>query len=84
MYLEGLRTTIQVIAPDQAGELQKLLAIFDKLKANIQDIVHERSITSVPVGYVMILLTVNLQQKKQLDTIKEELEKRRLTCKVMH
>jgi len=84
MYLEGLRTTIQVIVSDQAGELQKLLSIFDKLKANIQDIVHERSITSVPVGHVMILITVNLQQKKQLDTIKEELEKRGLTCKIMH
>jgi len=84
MYLEGLRTTLQVILPDHAGELQKILAILDKLKANIQDIVHERSITSVPVGHVMVLLTVNLQHKKQLDTIKGELGKRGLTCRVIH
>jgi len=84
MYLEGLRTTLQVVVPDQAGELQKILSIFEKLKANIQDIVHERSITSVPVGHVMILVTINLQQKKQLDTIKEELTNRGLTCKVIH
>jgi len=84
MYLEGLRTTLQVIVPDQAGELQKLLAVFDKHKTNIQDIVHERSITSVPVGHVMIVITVNLQQKKQLEMIKEELESRGLTCKVIH
>ena len=84
MYLEGLRTTIQVIVPDQAGELKKILAIFDKLKANIQDIVHERSINSVPIGHVMILVTVNLQQKKQLDIVKEELKKRGLTCRVIH
>jgi threonine dehydratase len=84
MYLEGLRTTLQVVVPDQAGELQKILAILDRLKANIQDIVHERSITSVPVGHVMILCTINLQHKKQLDTIKEELGKRGLTCRVIH
>jgi len=84
MYLEGLRTTIQVIVPDHAGELQKIIAIFDNFKANIQDIVHERSITSVPIGHVMILVTINLQQKKQLDTIKEELTKRGLSCKVIH
>jgi len=84
MYLEGLRTTLQVIVPDHAGELQKILAILEKLKANIQDIVHERSITSVPVGHVMVLLTVNLQHKKQLDTIKEELMKRGLSCRIVH
>jgi len=84
MCLEGLRTTLQVVLPDHAGELQKILAILDKLKANIQDIVHERSITSVPVGHVMVLLTVNLQYKKQLDTIKEELGKRGLICRVIH
>jgi threonine dehydratase len=84
MYLEGLRTTLQVVVPDQAGELQKVLAIFEGLKANIQDIVHERSITSVPVGHVMIMCTINLQHKKQLDTIKDELVKRRLNCRVIH
>ena len=84
MYLEGLRTTIQVLVPDQAGELKKILAIFDNLKANIQDIVHERSIDSVPVGYVLVSVTVNLQHKKQLDIIKEELTNRELTYKVIH
>jgi len=84
MYLEGLRTTLQVVVPDQAGELQKIITIFDSLKANIQDIVHERSITSVPIGHVMILVTINLQQKKQLDVIKGELAKRGISCKVIH
>jgi len=84
MFLEGLRATVQVVLPDQAGELNKFLAIFDNLKANIQDIVHERSINSVPVGHVMIMVTVNLQQKKQLDTIKQELNKRGLIFKVIH
>ena len=84
MCLEGLRTTIQVLVPDQAGELKKILAIFDNLKANIQDIVHERSIDSVPVGHVLVSVTVNLQHKKQLETIKEELANRELIYKVIH
>ncbi|MCL2435363.1 MAG: threonine ammonia-lyase [Lentimicrobiaceae bacterium] len=84
MYIEGLRTTLQVIVPDHAGELQQILSILDNFKVNIQDIVHERSITSVPVGHVMISLTVNLQHKKQLDAIKEELRKRGFGCRVIH
>jgi threonine dehydratase len=84
MYLEGLRTTIQVVVPDQAGELKKILAIFDNLKANIQDVVHERSITSVPIGHVMIMVTINLLQKKQLDTIKEELNQQGVAFRVIH
>ncbi|MDR2972113.1 MAG: threonine ammonia-lyase [Bacteroidales bacterium] len=84
MCLEGLRTTIQVILPDQAGELQKIIAILDNLKVNIQDIIHERSINAVPVGHVMVLVTINLQNKKQLDTIKEELASRGLSCRVIH
>jgi threonine dehydratase len=84
MCLEGLRTTIQVIVPDIPGELQKILAIFDNLKVNIQDILHERSINSVPIGHVMLVVTTNLQQKKQLETIKEELENRGLNCRVIH
>jgi len=84
MCLEGLRSTIQVIVPDQAGELQKVLAIFDNLKINIQDIVHERSINSVPVGHVMLLVTINLQHKKQLEIIKGELANKGLCCRVIH
>jgi threonine dehydratase len=82
---EGLRVSIQVIVPDQAGELKKLLSIFDKLKANIQNIVHERSITSVPVGHVMTTTTINLQNKEQLNIIKEELTRKGLkNFKILH
>ncbi|MEG1556210.1 MAG: threonine ammonia-lyase [Bacteroidales bacterium] len=83
MMSDGLRATIQVIIPDQAGELRKLLAIFEQLKVNIQDIIHERSTISVQVGYVLTSFTVNLQDKSQLDIITKELRDRGLECKVM-
>lgn len=80
MIQEGLRTHIQFIVPDQAGELKKVLSVLEQQKVNIQDIIHERSITSVPVGKVLISVTVNLQNKDQLDIIKKELLKKGITC----
>ncbi|HNX20902.1 MAG TPA: threonine ammonia-lyase [Bacteroidales bacterium] len=80
MIQEGLRTHIQFIVPDQAGELKKVLSVLEQEKVNIQDIVHERSITSVPVGKVLISVTVNLQNKDQLEIIKKELLKKGITC----
>ena len=82
MIQEGLRTHIQFIVPDQAGELKKVLSILEQQKVNIQDIIHERSITSVPVGKVLISVTVNLQNKDQLDIIKKDLLKKGITCSV--
>jgi threonine dehydratase len=83
MMDEGLRVRIQVLIPDQAGELKSIVSILEKLRANIFDISHERSITSVPVGFVRVTVTFNLQDTKQLDTIKEELENRNMKYKIL-
>lgn len=83
MMDEGLRGRIQVLIPDQAGELKAVVSILEKLKANIYDIAHERSITSVPVGFVMVTITFNLQDIKQLDTIREVLDTRQMKYKVL-
>jgi threonine dehydratase len=80
MIQEGLRTHIQFTVPDQAGELKKVLSVLEQQKVNIQDIIHERSITSVPVGKVLISVTVNLQNRDQLEIIKKELLKKGITC----
>ncbi|HPE40560.1 MAG TPA: threonine ammonia-lyase [Bacteroidales bacterium] len=81
MTQEGLRTHIQFIVPDQAGELKRVLSVLEQQKVNIQDIIHERSITSVPVGKVLISVTVNLQNKEQLDIIKQDLNHKGITCR---
>jgi ACT domain-containing protein len=67
--------------PDQAGELKRVLSVLEQQKVNIQDIIHERSITSVPVGKVLISVTVNLQNKEQLDIIKQDLNHKGITCR---
>jgi threonine dehydratase len=83
MMEEKLRASIQVITPDQSGELRKLTSLFEKLKVNIQNIEHERSIHSVPVGHVLITLTVNLQDQSQLKQIIRELKLRGLEAKLL-
>ncbi|MFP4064676.1 MAG: threonine ammonia-lyase [Bacteroidales bacterium] len=74
MMEEGLRARIAVLIPDVAGELKSIISILEKLRANINEISHERSITTVPVGYVLVTLTFNLQDSSQLLTIRKALD----------
>jgi len=83
MMQEGLKAHIQFIVLDQAGELKRVLSILEDETINIAHIEHERSITSVPVGNVLIEVTVNLQRKEQLEIIKEKLYKQGITCSVI-
>lgn len=80
---EGLRARIQVLIPDQAGELRAIISILEKMMASIHEIEHERSTTSVPVGFVQVTITFNLQDKTQLSIICEELRKRKMKYEVL-
>jgi len=80
---EGLRARIRVLIADQAGRLKSIISILEKMKANIHDIEHERSTTSVPVGYVQVTITFNLQDTTQLPTICNELEQRGMQYEVL-
>jgi threonine dehydratase len=80
---EGLRARIQVLIPDQAGKLKLIITILDRMKASIHEIEHERSTTSVPVGYVQVTLTFNLQDRSQLATLCNELELQGLQYQVL-
>lgn len=80
---EGYRARIAVLIPDQAGMLKSIISILEKMKANIHDIYHERSITSVPIGYVQATITFNLQDTTQLPTILSELDKKGLQYQVL-
>lgn len=79
----GLRARIQVLVPDQAGTLMKVISVLGNVRASIHDIYHERSTTSVPIGYVQITITFNLQDTLQLPTILAELDKKGISYKVM-
>lgn len=83
MVEEGLRACIQVLVPDQPGELKKILALFDKLKVNIYDINHERSSAQVSVGSTMLIIKMNLQNQDQLQLIVDELKNNNLDCSII-
>lgn len=80
---QGFRARIAVLIPDQAGMLKMILEILDRVKASVHDIHHERSTTSVPVGYVKVIITFNLQDTKQLQVVTQELDKNELFYKVL-
>lgn len=83
MMEEGLRARIAVLIPDMAGELKSIVSILEKIRANIYEISHERSITSVPVGFVMVTITFNLQDTTQLDTIRKTLDAKGMKYEVL-
>ncbi len=74
MMEEGLRARIAVLIPDVAGELKSIISILESIRANINEISHERSITTVPVGFVLVTITFNLQDTSQLQTIQKALD----------
>ncbi len=74
MMEEGLRARIAVLIPDVAGELKSIITILEKLRASINEISHERSTTTVPVGFVLVTITFNLRESAQLDTICDALK----------
>lgn len=79
----GLRARLQVLVPDQAGMLMQVISVLEKVKASIHDIYHERATTSVPIGYVQIMITFNLQDTLQLPSILNELDKKGITYQVL-
>ncbi len=83
MMDERLRARIAVLIPDMAGELKGIISILENIRANINEISHERSITSVPVGYVMVTITFNLQDTSQLETIRKTLDDKLLKYDIL-
>ena len=83
MVEEGLRATVRMIVPDQSGVLKKILALFEGLKVNIYAINHERSSSKVEVGKTMLTISMNLQDKDQLNTIITMLHENGINCEIV-
>ncbi len=81
---EGLRARIAVLIPDVAGELKSIISILERLRANINEISHERSITTVPVGFVLVTITFSLQETAQLDAIRQTLDGKMKKYELLH
>mgnify|MGYP000985147711 FL=1 len=63
--------------------LKQILEILDKVRASVHEIRHERSTSRVPVGYVQVIVTFNLQDTEQLSTILRELDENEMKYQIL-
>ena len=75
---------VSIIIPDQPKSLKEVLAVFGNLRANVQSIEHDRYTTSVPVGFVKLLITLQVMGAEQINSIEKELKKRKFKYELLN
>jgi len=83
MIKNKLLVKISVIALDKPKVLRDILTILANLGSNVQAISHDRGTTSVPVGYVKIVITFQTLGKEQIDVIKKEFNRKKIKYKIL-
>ena len=73
----GRKTEITTIISDKPGQLQKLLETISELAANVVEINHNRVRNEVGLGYAQVDLVLETQDSMHLNTIIEELTKKK-------
>ncbi len=84
MLKEGLLARISTIVPDKAGILKEVLATLSELRVNIKDIIHERSTTGVPVGFVNVTIVFQTLGPENVEQVTQELEKKGFPCSILN
>jgi threonine dehydratase len=74
MMRNKLLVKVSITALDKPKVLKDILAILADLGANVQSISHDRCTTSVPVGFVNIIITIQTLGKEQIEMIKQKLD----------
>jgi len=82
MMNNNLMGRISIIAPDKPKILKEILTVLSKVNANVQNIIQDRSTTSVSVGSVKIIITIQIISKDQLMRIVNELKNKNLKCEI--
>lgn len=73
----GRKTEITTIISDKPGQLQKLLETIAELAANVVEINHNRVRNEVGLGYAQVDLVLETQDSLHLNTIIDELTKKK-------
>lgn len=84
MIKNKLLVKISIIANDKPKILRDILTIISNLGANVQSITHDRCTTSVPVGYVKIIITLQTLGSEQINTIKQIFDQKNLKYQILH
>ncbi|MGF3554280.1 MAG: threonine ammonia-lyase [Thermoplasmatota archaeon] len=83
MIKNKLLVKISMIVLDKPKVLRDILTILANLGSNVQAISHDRGTTSVPVGYVKIVITFQTLGKEQIDAIKKEFNRKKIKYKIL-
>jgi threonine dehydratase len=83
MMRNKLLVKVSVTALDKPRVLKEILTILADLGANVQSIAHDRGTTSVPVGFVRIVITFQTLGREQIEMIKQEFNRKKLQYHVL-
>ena len=74
---------VSITALDRPKALKDILEILADFGANVQSIAHDRCTTSVPVGFVKIVITFQTLGKEQIDLIKKEFTRNKVQFHIL-
>lgn len=78
MMRNKLLVKVSITALDKPRVLKDILAILADLGANVQSISHDRCTTSVPVGFVNIIITIQTLGEEQIEMIQQKLSAKKV------
>jgi threonine dehydratase len=83
MMRQKLLMKVSVTALDKPRVLKEILTILADLGANVQSIAHDRCTTTVPVGFVRIVITFQTLGKEQIEMIKQEFDRNKVQYHIL-
>lgn len=83
MMRQKLLVKVSINALDKPKALREILTILTDLGANVQSIAHDRGTTTVPVGFVRIIITFQTLGKEQIKMIKQKFDRKKLQYNIL-
>lgn len=78
MMRHKLLVKVSITALDKPRVLKDILAILGSVGANVNSIEHDRITSTVPVGYVKIIITFQTLGKEQIEMIKNRFDQKKV------
>ncbi len=78
MMRHKLLVKVSITALDKPRVLKDILAILGNVGANVNSIEHDRITSTVPVGYVKIIITFQTLGKEQIEMIKGKFDQKKV------
>jgi len=84
MMRHKLLVKVSLIVLDKPKALKEILSILADVGANVQSIDHDRITTTVPVGFVKIIITFQTLGKEQIKMIQEKLTQKKVQYHIIN